>query len=361
MRAIVAVMVVFVASSAFAEEPRQLTKGDAGVSDVRLSWDGSKVVYALHRSGQLGGDVCVRDLASGTVTNLTESSKVPMYSEYGLQAQFAPDGQGVFFLHGGGLFLASLDGKTEKIELKVEARSILVVPGLDALLFTAESNYNPGDLKGKWPKGVAAMFLEKIFKLDLKTREASLFTGDLVADTGRMAIMPDGRLITIAHYPDKEGSMSGRSISIVDLKGKRRKLCPPIFQFPPVYLKGGRTIVTLDQVMKEGDEDFSYPLKTFDAKSRKKGKGVDLELAKGEEPGAMWSLPGNRDFLVAIGDYDKGYKIYRYDGKKKERTLVVGKLFGTADGGGVTPDGKHLYFTSGSPGTSRGHLWVLDL
>jgi Tol biopolymer transport system component len=171
--------------------------------------------------------------------------------------------------------------------------------------------------------------------------------------------MPDGRLVTVGGYPDKQDGYSNRFITAIDDKGKRTKTSMgPVFSFEPAYLNGGSTLVVIDQVLK-GD-DFVYPLVTWDFATKKRGT-LDITLPKGQMVSWMWSVPDFKSIVMAVGKEGEGYDIYRFDPASKTPVRLTEKKFASCYGGSITPDGKKLLFVGSLPAVKGEEVWVLDL
>ena len=363
MRTTIALALVLVTFSAAAGEAVRLTPEGAEMRDVRLSPDGRTAVFMLNRSGKLGGDVAVLDLTTRELTNLTLAAfPDAVYGEAGEHVQFTPDGAAVVFIHGTEIWRAPLDGGAPtQLTERENATGLLVVPSLDAVLFSSRRSMSPSDLEGKAPEGVAGFVITKLYRLDLKTRKISLFTRDMVADTDKMALLPDGRIVTIAAYGDGTGRYSDRAVTILDLKGRRSRVCGPRFEFPPVYVEGGARLVLMDQVFDEKADAFTYPLTTWNTKTLKGGPNLDLKLPAGDEIGKIWSVPGYRHLVISVGTSERGYRLFRWDPSKKALTPLCSESFGTTGDGVVTPDGARLLFQGGARNVSRGPLMSIPL
>lgn len=355
-------MLSLFASVAGAAEPKLLTTGDAGVSAVTLSPDGAWAVFAQRRGAQMGSDVCVANLASGEIRNLTARLPKPPDSDQFPQPQVTPDGKSVLYNDHQDLWSVPLaGGEPVQVTRDEQVTGFLVHPKWNVVLFTSQRSFGVRELKGKAPKGAAAYLIGKLFKIDLaKNNEVSRFTNDVVSDTDTMALTPDGLIVSISEYPDSDGRFSDRKVTLLDAKGKRKALHAAVFGFPPAFLGNGTTLLMLDQVIGK-DNRFTYPVLQLRAKDGKKLAPLPVTLPEGHDVTNLWTAPDGKSVILGEGSPKTGVRLWRWQEGQKEMTRLCEKELRSLEGGAVTPDGKKLVFMAGEDGMAYGQLGVLDL
>ena len=339
-----------------AGEPKKLTDTKTWEHPLSISANGKTLVWlADGAAGDRILDIWLMDVAEGKPKNLTAADQVQVGFAQKWTPRLSSDGGTVYFGNEDGLQRIGADGKgAGAMDINWEINEILVVPGKKAPLVTYRGPVPEKLIQAPLPKAAkeAAMVLfDMLWWVDPATKKQTLLDKEWASFFKIPHLLPGGLIVADTEFG--WGDDAERAVALMDVQTGKRTRLPMDWNHAVPPGRIGDQLVFWKQ-----DERPAFVLWDLKAKTMKK-----LGDALFEDFGTFWSIPGgDRAIFTAQVTEDAGWYLYEVDTAGKYRKLCEKKFGYQPEGGGVTPDGKRLYFTAGEGVTRPGvEVWSLDL
>ncbi len=352
-----AIALCFLASSAQAAEPKKLTTTETWEHELSLSADGKALVWMSDgAAGDRIIDLWIMDLPAGTPRNLTAKGKHEVAFSQKWTPRLSPDGKHVYYGIADDLWRIGVDGEgAEAMGVGWEINEILVVPGKKEILIQHRGPIPAGLIKTPPPKATkdaAIVLFEMAWWVDPATKKRTLLDKEWANFFSNPHLLPGGLLVADTEYGWRDDTE--RALTVMDVETGLRTRIP--IDHPYVVPPGriGDQLI----VFKYGDKTSTFVSWDMAAKTKKV-----LATPPFKEFGTFWSIPGaDRALFTAAVTEEDGWHIYEIDAKGTYKALTTKPFDYQPQGGGVTPDGKTLYFTAGRTGTRPDvEIWSLEL